>query len=146
MRRMEPQAERCYTAFAGDRRIVTGPLEEMLRRTWRRLHARGGETVLIFEDETGREVDFDLRGEADEVVARALAARGGGWERVERQTSARSRAHQARFGAHMTILVTGGGGRAAHALAMRSSASPMRREGETGTSIGQGARDGSESL
>ncbi len=72
---MEQQPEPCYTAFAGERRIVSGPLEEMLRKTWRRLHAGDGETVLIFEDETGRQVDFDFRGSADEVVARAESAR-----------------------------------------------------------------------
>ena len=30
--------------------------------------------VLIFEDQTGRQVDFDLRGTVNEVVARALPA------------------------------------------------------------------------
>ena len=72
---MEPQPEPCYTAFTGNRRIVTGPLEEMLRKTWRRLRAGDSETVLIFEDETGRQVDFDFRGSADEVVSRAQSAR-----------------------------------------------------------------------
>jgi uncharacterized protein len=72
---METRPEPTYTAFAGERHIVTGPLEEMLRRTWRRLHAGEGDTVLIFEDETGRQVDFDFRGSADEVVARAQGAR-----------------------------------------------------------------------
>ncbi len=63
-----------YTAFAGTRRIVSGPLDEMLRATWRRLHAGVSETVLIFDDETGRQIDFDFRGRADEVVARAQGA------------------------------------------------------------------------
>jgi uncharacterized protein len=72
---MEPPSEPTYTAFAGDRRIVSGPRDRMLRGTWRRLHAGESQTVLIFDDETGRQVDFDLRGSADEVVARAGRAR-----------------------------------------------------------------------
>jgi hypothetical protein len=72
---MEARPDPTYTAFAGDRRIVSGPLEGMLRKTWRRLHAGESETVLIFDDETGRQIDFDFRGSADEVVARAQSAR-----------------------------------------------------------------------
>jgi hypothetical protein len=54
-------------------------------------------------------------------------------------------AHHEWFGcAAMKILVTGGGGRAAHALAMRRIASPMRREAETGMSMGGRSKDGSE--
>ena len=68
--------EATYTAFAGDRRIAGGTLESVLRATWRRLRTRGMDSVLVFEDETGRQVDFDFRGSADEVVARAHAARG----------------------------------------------------------------------
>ncbi len=67
---MEPAI---YSAFAGDRLVATGPLEDVLRRTHAHLD-RGGGQVLMFEDGTGRQVDFDLRGTADEVVARATAA------------------------------------------------------------------------
>jgi len=63
---------RTYTAFADDRLIASGPLQVMLARTkaWleRREHAR----LLIFDDETGREVDFDFRGTLEQVVARAI--------------------------------------------------------------------------
>ena len=72
---METRAQTTYTAFAGDRLIVSGPLETTLRTTWQRLRAGTKETVLIFDDETGRPVDFDFRGSADEVVARAERAR-----------------------------------------------------------------------
>jgi hypothetical protein len=58
------------TAFAGVRRLASGPRAEVLRAV--KAHADGGgEPVLVFDDETGRQVDFDLRGTADEVVARA---------------------------------------------------------------------------
>ena len=59
-----------YSAFSGDRLVAAGPLDELLRRTKAHLE-RGGADVLVFEDGTGRQVDFDLRGTADEVVARA---------------------------------------------------------------------------
>jgi len=41
---------------------------------WFRAHLDGGgtERLLLFDDETGQQVDFDLRGTPDEVVAHAL--------------------------------------------------------------------------
>lgn len=60
-----------YTAFAGTRRIVRAPLEEMLRKVKKKLEASPELPVLIFEDGSGKQVDFDFRGTADEVVARA---------------------------------------------------------------------------
>ncbi len=61
--------ESTYTTFAGDRLIVSGGLREMIIRTKDHLDGGGGQ-VLIFEDQTGRQVDFDFRGSPDEVVAR----------------------------------------------------------------------------
>ena len=66
--------ERTYSSFAGDALVASGPLRAVLPATWQRLHARADETLLLFEDWTGRQVDFDFRGTADEVVARAEAA------------------------------------------------------------------------
>jgi hypothetical protein len=62
-----------YTAFAGDRRIASGPLEQTVLRT--KAHLDRGETapVLVFEDHTGVQIDFDWRGTPDEVVARLAA-------------------------------------------------------------------------
>jgi hypothetical protein len=65
---------RSYTAFSGDRLVAAGDLAQMLTRTKAFLDRSGGAAVLIFEDQTGRQVDFDFRGTADEVVARAAAA------------------------------------------------------------------------
>jgi len=62
--------ERSYTAFVGDRRLASGPLPTLLP------HAKGwhdegrAERLLFFDDETGRQVDFDLSGALDEVLAR----------------------------------------------------------------------------
>jgi hypothetical protein len=61
-----------YTAFAGDRLIASGALTEMLLHTSEHL-AGGGAPVLIFEDQTGRQVDFDFRGTPEEVLGRVSA-------------------------------------------------------------------------
>jgi len=66
--------ERTYSAFANDTLVASGQLRTVLSATWQRLHAGADETLLLFEDWTGRQVDFDFRGTADEVVARAEAA------------------------------------------------------------------------
>lgn len=64
-----------YSAFSADRLVATGTVDQMLRLTKAFLDGRGGDAaVLIFEDQTGRQVDFDFRGTPDEVVARALSA------------------------------------------------------------------------
>ena len=63
-----------HTAFAGSTCIASGPLESMLRS----IKSHGDMSVLIFEDESGRQVDFDFRGEIEEVIARAIPARGPG--------------------------------------------------------------------
>ena len=60
-----------YAAFAGSRLIVLGDLETMLLRTKECIDGGETETVLIFEDQTGKQVDFDFRGTPEEVVARA---------------------------------------------------------------------------
>ena len=48
------------------------------------LHARppGGEPILVFDDRTGKQVDFDLRGSPEEVLARALPPAGPGRPRL----------------------------------------------------------------
>ncbi|HMJ57068.1 MAG TPA: DUF2239 family protein [Polyangiaceae bacterium] len=60
-----------YTAFVGTERIVRGTLPETLRKTKKKLDADPELRVLIFEDATGRQVDFDFRGSIEQVVARA---------------------------------------------------------------------------
>ncbi|MBE9607542.1 DUF2239 family protein [Acetobacteraceae bacterium H6797] len=66
------QSKPC-TAFAGTRYLARGPLAEVALA----VKAAGtDETVLVFEDETGKVVDLDLRGSDAEIVAR-LAERDG---------------------------------------------------------------------
>ena len=59
-----------YTAFAGNRLIATGDIEAVLRSA--KVCLDGGEqsTILLFDDETGEQIDFDFRGNEDEVVER----------------------------------------------------------------------------
>ncbi len=64
-------APRTITAFAGTERIASGPLRETLIATRRHLDARGEGPVLFFDDETGKQLDFDLRGTPEEVADRA---------------------------------------------------------------------------
>jgi uncharacterized protein len=63
---------RSHTAFAGDRQIASGSLQVVLPKTKARLVGGERETVLFFEDDSGKQVDFDLRGSTDEIVARAI--------------------------------------------------------------------------
>jgi hypothetical protein len=80
------EPERTFTAFAGERMIAAGSVEEMLRATkahldrGERASARGRGAagnappqVLIFEDQTGAQVDFDFRGSVEDVLARIPA-------------------------------------------------------------------------
>ncbi len=66
------ESESTHTAFAGDRHIASGPLRIVLLKTKARLDAGERDPVLLFEDSTGKQVDFDFRGTSDEVVARAM--------------------------------------------------------------------------
>ncbi len=63
-----------YSAFIGQRLLATGTLERMLREVKQESDRDPSTLCLIFEDQTGRQVDFDLRGSIEQVLARALPA------------------------------------------------------------------------
>jgi hypothetical protein len=63
-----------YAAFLGDTLLASGPLETMLSGVKAKFDDDRTAMFLIFEDQSGRPVDFDLRGTLDEVLARALTA------------------------------------------------------------------------
>ena len=65
------QPEPHCTAFAGHVRVASGRLETLLTQLKRRLDEGGDHSFLIFEDQTGRQIDFDFRGSLDEILARA---------------------------------------------------------------------------
>jgi len=66
-----------YTAFLDNAQIAAGPLETILPTLKTFFDRNPGDLVLIFDDHTCRQVDFDLRGPVAEVLARALAASQG---------------------------------------------------------------------
>ena len=64
-----------YTAFIGEKIIAAGSIETILPPLKKRFDLNPGDLSLIFEDQSGRQVDFDLRGTLNEVLARALPGR-----------------------------------------------------------------------
>lgn len=69
---MSVSADRFVLAFAGDRRIADGPLSEALPP----IHAavQAGRDVLVLDVATGKVIDLDLRGTADEALSRLTPA------------------------------------------------------------------------
>lgn len=57
-------------AFAGTRHLATGALRDLLPVLKERFDRNRSDLVFVFEVETGRQVDFDLRGSLDEVLER----------------------------------------------------------------------------
>jgi hypothetical protein len=66
MSQHQPQT---FTAFEGQRRLLSGPAAEVALAV-KRAEQRAAERVAIFSDATGRPIDFDLRGSDDDIVAR----------------------------------------------------------------------------
>jgi hypothetical protein len=66
-----------FTAFASERLLAAGPKRTVLLAV-KAHHDAGGHGVLVFEDGTGRQVDLDLRGTPEEVLARAEPRRRAG--------------------------------------------------------------------
>ena len=59
-----------FTAFAGCRQLASGPLETVLPLVRQWLDAGNPDMPLVFDDATGTQVDFDLRGSPAEILAR----------------------------------------------------------------------------
>jgi uncharacterized protein len=73
-----------YVAFAGSRQVAAGPLHEVLPVLKQRFDRDRSDMVLVFQTDSGRQVDFDLRGSLDDVLARAIpeASKGPGRPRL----------------------------------------------------------------
>ena len=73
-----------YTAFAGVRRVAEGALRDVLPILKQRFDRDHSESVLVFEVETGRQIDFDLRGSLEAILEREIptAVRGPGRPRL----------------------------------------------------------------
>jgi len=73
-----------YVAFAGSRQVAAGSLPEVLPILKQRFDRDRSDMVLVFQMDTGRQLEFDLRGTLDEVLARVVpeASKGPGRPRL----------------------------------------------------------------
>ena len=62
-----------FTAFDGDRLLSSGAAAAVAMAVKEALKADGTRTILTFDDETGQQTDFDLRGGDQEIIARLAA-------------------------------------------------------------------------
>jgi hypothetical protein len=62
--------DKTYTAFVGTNLLASGALDEVLAALKSRFDDDAGTLFLIFDDQTGRQVDFDLRGTLADIRAR----------------------------------------------------------------------------
>ncbi|RQS16857.1 DUF2239 family protein [Burkholderia sp. Bp8998] len=65
-----------YTAFDGHRRVASGPLATVAVAVRQAAGDAMSGTIVIFDDATGRAIDLDLRGTADDIRARYAASPG----------------------------------------------------------------------
>lgn len=63
-------AQQTYTVFVGTTLLASGPLEQILAEMKKQFDRDRGTLFLVFADQTGRQVDFDLRGTLEDVLAR----------------------------------------------------------------------------
>jgi hypothetical protein len=62
--------ERTYTAFAGEHLLVSADLKTAVLSVKQRLDAGETAPVLIFDDHSGKQLDFDLRGTPKQALDR----------------------------------------------------------------------------
>jgi hypothetical protein len=67
---MHPLASSTCTAFDGSRLLASGPRTEVALAVKRALDAGSTGPLLVFDDRSGRPVEFDLRGSEADVSAR----------------------------------------------------------------------------
>ncbi|WP_333994468.1 DUF2239 family protein [Burkholderia orbicola] len=65
-----------YTAFDGHRRLASGPLATVALAVRQAAGDAMPGSILIFDDATGRSIDLDLRGTADDIRARYAPSSG----------------------------------------------------------------------
>ncbi len=63
-----------HTAFAGHRMLATGPLAEVALAVKRAMDSGSDAAILVFDDQTGKQIDLDLRGD-DAAIAERHRAR-----------------------------------------------------------------------
>ncbi|BEU20031.1 DUF2239 family protein [Paraburkholderia sp. 22B1P] len=65
------------TAFEGVRRLASGALKDVALAVKAAAERDGGASVLIFDDQTSRPIELDLRGSASDVLARLADQQDG---------------------------------------------------------------------
>ncbi|WP_105133394.1 DUF2239 family protein [Burkholderia sp. BE12] len=65
-----------YTAFDGHRRLASGPLATVALAVRQAAGDAMPGSILVFDDATGRSIDLDLRGTADDIRARYAVPSG----------------------------------------------------------------------
>ncbi|MEP6985621.1 MAG: DUF2239 family protein [Chloroflexota bacterium] len=61
-----------YTSFSGHRRIAAGSLATVALAVKQAIESDSSDTILTFDDATGRTIDIDTRGSEADVVARLM--------------------------------------------------------------------------
>jgi hypothetical protein len=59
-----------FTAFIGHSRLISGPLADVALAVRKSTKAVSDESILIFDDTTGKALDVDLRGTDEDILAR----------------------------------------------------------------------------
>src|SRR5579871_4332699 len=59
-----------FTAFIGQRRLASGALADVALAIRKNTKPSGNQPILIFDDQSGRSIDVDLRGTGEEARAR----------------------------------------------------------------------------
>lgn len=67
---MTTPAAQTYTAFEGHKQFAHGPLDEVVLKVKHKLKSAPETSVLVFSDETGKQMDFDLSGSDKDVLSR----------------------------------------------------------------------------
>lgn len=67
---MESRPNQSFTGFLGSQWIATGTLSEVATALWSSLKGERNAMPLVFDDDTGKQVELDLRGTGAEVEER----------------------------------------------------------------------------
>ncbi len=67
------QTDKTYCAFSGERLVARGELSSVLTAAKAELERARDRSMLFFEEQTGKQVEFNLAGSTKEILARALA-------------------------------------------------------------------------
>jgi uncharacterized protein len=71
---MENSALAPFSLFVGHTRVASGRLDQLALSAKRAIEAPSGDPVLIFDNQSGRNIDIDIRGSDKQVLARLQAA------------------------------------------------------------------------